>query len=467
MAAIKSTFVAVVFIATKIPATKLDNSEDIGVSASQCNGAEVELNHGQLLMCYRNEWRGVCDGKKTFNKTDAEVVCYQLGLSGDVINTNFHCDPSDPNVLEKAEFKDVSCTGREEELHDCSMNTSVGIYDCIAEDCICFQCPEESQVRLFNMTNGADYQGRVQHYYDGGWNELCVEGDSDWTDRNSRVVCQQLGMGIPLRAATKVGPSHPIPRFISSDINCTGSEETIKDCKTQSWTMPSQCSGYVPWVSCEGPPVTITNAISEGLSNSITVEWSINKIKTQHYPVVTGYEVIITNTKIHETYIEIYPGWKRGTATVHGLLSYTEYTITVRALMGEHRGPLSEPMQVKTGPEEVVLGLALSTTVFGLLFLFITFLSVPVCVYCYRQGRNRVPGEDQPDGEGEPDGEGRDQLVNRQHCINEVENPDEENIVPRQENDEGNEQSLSYQDAREDQPLIEEGGRANSYGGTR
>ena len=30
MAAVKSTLVAVVFIATKIPATKLDNSEDVG-----------------------------------------------------------------------------------------------------------------------------------------------------------------------------------------------------------------------------------------------------------------------------------------------------------------------------------------------------------------------------------------------------------------------------------------------------
>jgi hypothetical protein len=162
MAAIKSTFVAVVFIATKIPATKLDNSEDVGVSAPQCNGTEVEFNRSQLLMCYCKEWRGVCDGKKTFNKTDAEVVCYQLGLSGDVINTNFHCDPSDPNVLEKAEFKDVSCTGREEELHDCKMNTPLKNDDCPAENCLCFHCPVESQVRLLNTTNGADYQGRVQ-----------------------------------------------------------------------------------------------------------------------------------------------------------------------------------------------------------------------------------------------------------------------------------------------------------------
>ena len=60
-----------------------------------------------------------------------------------------------------------------------------------------------------------------------------MEGDSDWIDSNSRVVCQQLGMGKPLEEASKVGPSYPIPRFISSDINCTGSEETIKECKTQ------------------------------------------------------------------------------------------------------------------------------------------------------------------------------------------------------------------------------------------
>ena len=72
-----------------------------------------------------------------------------------------------------------------------------------------------------------------------------MEGDSDWADSNSRVVCQQLGMGKPLRAATKVGQSYPTPRFISSDINCTGSEETAKECKTHPWNLTSQCSGHV------------------------------------------------------------------------------------------------------------------------------------------------------------------------------------------------------------------------------
>ena len=107
-----------------------------------------------------------------------------------------------------------------------------------------------SQVRLIHRKNTSDYQGRVQHYYDGGWNELCVE--VDWTDSNSHVVCQQLGMGKPLRPASRVCPSHTVPEFISSDINCTGSKETIKDCKNQPWNLTSQCSGYVPWVSCEG-----------------------------------------------------------------------------------------------------------------------------------------------------------------------------------------------------------------------
>jgi hypothetical protein len=86
-----------------------------------------------------------------------------------------------------------------------------------------------------------------------------------------------------------------------------------------------------------GPPVTITNAISKGSYNRIAVEWSINKTKTQHYPVVTGYEVMIANAD--ETHIETYSGWERGKATVHsnGLLPFTEYTIAVKALMGEHR----------------------------------------------------------------------------------------------------------------------------------
>ena len=88
----------------------------------------------------------MCDQENTFNKTDAEVVCYQLGLSGDVINTNFHCDSSDPDLPEKAEYKDVSCTGREEKLINCSI-TEV-YFDCTVVGYICVQCPSEFTTAL-------------------------------------------------------------------------------------------------------------------------------------------------------------------------------------------------------------------------------------------------------------------------------------------------------------------------------
>ena len=89
----------------------------------------------------------MCDQENTFNKTDAEVVCYQLGLSGDIgIKTNFHCDSSDLDVLELAEFNDVSCTGREEKLINCSI--AKGLSDCTVVGYICVQCPSEFTTAL-------------------------------------------------------------------------------------------------------------------------------------------------------------------------------------------------------------------------------------------------------------------------------------------------------------------------------
>jgi hypothetical protein len=170
------------------------------------------------------------------------------------------------------------------------------------------------------------------------------------------------------------------------------------------------------------------------------VEWSINKTKTQHYPVVTGYEVIITNTKANAAYTETYSGWKRGKATVNGLLPFTEYTIAVRALMGEHRGPLSETKTVKTGPEELVLGLASSTGVFGVLLLIrIIAPASAACIisiifyYCKRR---------------------KQLLENRNNCGVQAEEE-----VHEDDDDE-------YHDARQDpsQSLVGNSGRVGNYG---
>ena len=94
-----------------------------------------------------------------------------------------------------------------------------------------------------------------------------------------------------------------------------------------------------------GPPVNIKSTTSAGV-NSITVEWSVGS-HTQYYPVQTGYQVKVAIDNV--TFFTTYQGWETRRATVQDLQSFTEYTIEVRAMMGEHGGPWSRSQPVKTG----------------------------------------------------------------------------------------------------------------------
>lgn len=74
--------------------------------------------------------------------------------------------------------------------------------------------------------------GRVEVLFKGHWGTVCDDG---WDLVDAAVVCRELGCGAPLLSIgnARYGPgSGPI---WLDDVNCTGTESTLRRCRSQPW----------------------------------------------------------------------------------------------------------------------------------------------------------------------------------------------------------------------------------------
>ncbi|KAM5141243.1 neurotrypsin-like [Mantella aurantiaca] len=216
-----------------------DHIEDAGVSCNPYVDGALRLTggktagEGRLEVFYKGDWGTVCDDGWT--ELNAQVVCRQLGYSG----------PS--SLASRLEFgaieglillDDVSCTGKERGLVDCT-RSSWGQHDCSHSEDVGVQCSNDTNdiveilptgppVRL--MDGESTKEGRVEIFLNGEWGSVCDDG---WTDKDAVVVCRQLGHRGPAKARTMAyfgegqGPIH------LDNVECNGTEKTLAECRKQ------------------------------------------------------------------------------------------------------------------------------------------------------------------------------------------------------------------------------------------
>ncbi|KAI4889289.1 hypothetical protein NFI96_007209, partial [Prochilodus magdalenae] len=199
-----------------------DHSKDVGVicsgvrlvGGSRCAG-RVEVLHGET-------WYTVCDAD--FDQQDAEVVCRELGCGLPV------------EVLGGAAFgrgagqvwsEELQCRGNESQIHSCPTSPSLK-HNCSHDSDVGLVCAES--VRL--VGGGRHCAGRVEVFHNDQWGTVC---NDNWDVSTAAVVCRELGCGeaVAIEFKSHFGPgSGPI---WMDDVYCSGSESTLKHCKTAGW----------------------------------------------------------------------------------------------------------------------------------------------------------------------------------------------------------------------------------------
>uniref|UniRef100_A0A9J7X2F3 Si:dkey-21h14.10 n=1 Tax=Cyprinus carpio carpio TaxID=630221 RepID=A0A9J7X2F3_CYPCA len=211
------------------------HSEDVGVicsgrlvGGSRCSG-RLEIPHG-------NTWYTVCAA--AFDQQDAEVVCRELDCGAPV------------QVLGAAAFgkgdaqmwtQKIQCRGDEYQFALCPTSPS---QFCSHENDVSVVCAET--VRL--VGGNSRCAGRVEVLYRGQWGTVYELG---WDLPDAAVVCRELGCGEALSAPKGAYFGEGSGGVWISDLQCTGSEFTLTNCRLYGWGIPANHTGDAG-VICSG-----------------------------------------------------------------------------------------------------------------------------------------------------------------------------------------------------------------------
>ncbi|KAK1789977.1 hypothetical protein P4O66_002297 [Electrophorus voltai] len=209
---------------------------------------------GRVEVLHRGQWGTVCDDD--WDMSDAAVVCRELGC-GEAVDAvgNAHFGPGSGPIW----MDEVTCSGSESTLKNCR-SVGWGKHNCfhaLDAGVIC-----SDSVRLVN--GGSRCAGRVEVLHEGQWGTVC---DDEWDMSDAAVVCRELGCG---EAVDAVGNAHFGPGsgpIWMDEVTCSGSESTLKNCRSVGWGKHNCfhaldagviCSGYTEarlvngWDSCSG-----------------------------------------------------------------------------------------------------------------------------------------------------------------------------------------------------------------------
>lgn len=240
-------------------------------------GEKRKHNEGRLEVFYNGEWGTVCDDD--FSLYAAHIACRDLGY----MEANTWAPGSKYGKGEgKIWMDNVHCNGRERSIAECTHN-GWGVTDCKHSEDVGIQCSDR-KIPGFKYNNAlverledlniqvddvrirailATYrkrvpvtEGYIEVKADGTWKQVC---DTQWTQKNSRVICGMFGFPGERRYNQKVykmfatRKKHSYWKFSA---NCTGNEAHFSTCAvggvlTPDTTTNQTCSDGTPAVvSC-------------------------------------------------------------------------------------------------------------------------------------------------------------------------------------------------------------------------
>nr|XP_005988777.2 PREDICTED: deleted in malignant brain tumors 1 protein-like [Latimeria chalumnae] len=179
---------------------------------------------GRVEVFHNRNWGTVCNNDWDMNKTS--VICRQLGCGAALEYTK---DAYFGAGTAPIEWSDVSCSGNELYLSNCSSKGRVS-YTCKSYETVGVTCQAEGDIRLVNETDAC--QGRLEIFHNGSWGTVCGDG---WDMSETSVVCQQLGCGKALGYKHNASYEQGTGAILMDAVNCNGSEPRLAECSSYGW----------------------------------------------------------------------------------------------------------------------------------------------------------------------------------------------------------------------------------------
>jgi len=256
----------------------------------KCSDTKLSLNgqsgsEGLLEVYHNGQWGSVCDDG--FDRTNADVVCSQLGLGSSVwTGTAIYANQGTGPIW----LDEVSCQGTEAKIQDCP-NDGWGVQNCGHYEDVSIVCSgggmaQSSAPLRLNMTDapttGVANQGRLEIFWEGEWGAVC---DDAFGMAEGSIACEQLGLG-NATAITSAGNEWPHiagQKTWLDDVSCTGTETALSQCgrrpfgshncaTTHTEDLILTCAGTGGPTPPPAPPSTcaLTMKISTGYQTTLT-----------------------------------------------------------------------------------------------------------------------------------------------------------------------------------------------------
>ncbi|XP_069486856.1 neurotrypsin [Ambystoma mexicanum] len=181
--------------------------------------------NGRIEVYHSGQWGTVCDDQ--WDDADAEVVCRQLGLGGvaKAWSRAHFGEGSGPVLLDE-----VQCTGNELSIEQCTKSTW-GEHNCGHKEDAGVSCTPLSDGAIRLAGGKGSHEGRLEVYHSGQWGTVCDDG---WTERNTLVVCRQLGFKYG-KNAMESHAEDGTGQIWLDNVSCSGKETSILQCSRREW----------------------------------------------------------------------------------------------------------------------------------------------------------------------------------------------------------------------------------------